>query len=296
MAGLNQDNDKSVLLTRYLLGEMGEAEEVSVEQRFFEDPAFLDELRATECDLLDEYVRGELKGERREGFERRFLAAPGRRRRVLFADVLEKAAVRRHNAADAQQSTTSRTGGRAKRFHVGARYRLILAVAAVLVVAFFGVSLWLGGGFREQGPAPVLVEEQPAPQAPGSPPAASPPVTEPGNPAPQASVATFLLKARRLRGEPANRLVIAPGVKTVRLVIQLRLHDYAGYKVTMQTPDHEVVWQSGLLNRVDGGGRLSVQIAASQFGNRDYLVVVKGANSGGQEEDVGDYYFEVVRK
>jgi hypothetical protein len=69
----------------YLLGELSEAEQSRLEERFFKDAAYGDFLQSVEDDLIDEYVRGALAPARRERFETRFLSSARRREKVLFA-------------------------------------------------------------------------------------------------------------------------------------------------------------------------------------------------------------------
>ncbi len=80
---------------RYLLGELTEAEQARLEERFFHDSELSELLSETEDDLIDQYVREELSGRERERFERHFLVSERRREKVEFARALlqaEKAA------------------------------------------------------------------------------------------------------------------------------------------------------------------------------------------------------------
>ena len=64
------------LMTRYLLGAATEEEKVEVEGRFLRDAEYFNQLRALECEIVDDYVRGEMPAARRRTFERRVLASP----------------------------------------------------------------------------------------------------------------------------------------------------------------------------------------------------------------------------
>ena len=59
-----------------------------MEDRAFADGDYLSALEATEADLIDAYVRGELSQSDRRSFELRFLTSPERRRKVEFARAL----------------------------------------------------------------------------------------------------------------------------------------------------------------------------------------------------------------
>ena len=51
------DNEK--LISRYLLGELPEEQQVEIEDRAFSDKDYLATITTVENDLIDEYVRGE---------------------------------------------------------------------------------------------------------------------------------------------------------------------------------------------------------------------------------------------
>jgi len=76
------DLNNETLITRYLLGELSEEQQVEIEDRAFEDKNYLASITAVENDLIDEYVRNELSGAERQRFEKRFLASAERRKRV----------------------------------------------------------------------------------------------------------------------------------------------------------------------------------------------------------------------
>lgn len=75
---------------RYLLGELSEEEQSLLEEEYFDDPAFFQEVRARRDDLIDAYLRGELSPDERARFETYFMATPRRRERVEFARALMK--------------------------------------------------------------------------------------------------------------------------------------------------------------------------------------------------------------
>jgi len=76
---------------KYLLGDLTEAEQARLEERFFHDAELSDSLSEAEDDLIDRYVRAELSGRERERFERHFLVSERRREKVEFARVLLEA-------------------------------------------------------------------------------------------------------------------------------------------------------------------------------------------------------------
>ena len=82
------DLNNEKVITRYLLGELPEEQQVEIEDRAFADQEYLASITAVENDLIDEYVRRELSETERLRFESRFLASAERRKRVEFAKAL----------------------------------------------------------------------------------------------------------------------------------------------------------------------------------------------------------------
>jgi hypothetical protein len=78
-------------MIRYLLGDVPEDEQIRIEERFFTDDEYFEQLLAFEDDLIDDYVNGELTDRERKQFEGYFLASPTRRQRVEFAKTFMRA-------------------------------------------------------------------------------------------------------------------------------------------------------------------------------------------------------------
>jgi len=77
------------LMTRYLLGSATEEQCVEVEERFLRDAEYLKHLLALECEIIDDYARGDMPAPERRRFERRALAAPQGREQVARARKLQ---------------------------------------------------------------------------------------------------------------------------------------------------------------------------------------------------------------
>ncbi len=89
---MKRTTDETALLTRYLLGDLSEEEQVSLEEQFFANDDMYQQLTALEDELRYDYSQGGLTAVQRAQFEKRFLTTPGDRRRVELAKaVLAKA-------------------------------------------------------------------------------------------------------------------------------------------------------------------------------------------------------------
>lgn len=77
------------LLTQYLLGTLSEAQTEECDELSIIDDDFAARLEDVENDLVDAYVRGELRGSDLKAFESSYLASPRRREKVAFAKSLQ---------------------------------------------------------------------------------------------------------------------------------------------------------------------------------------------------------------
>ena len=80
----NEKND----VRRYLLGQLGEADEERLELQLLTDPAFGQEFDTIVDEITDQYVSGEFQGEECERVQQYFLKSPERRAKAQFAAVL----------------------------------------------------------------------------------------------------------------------------------------------------------------------------------------------------------------
>jgi hypothetical protein len=141
------------LMTRYLLGAATEEECLEVEERFLRDAEYLKQLRALECEIIDNYARGEMPASDRLSFERRALASPQGRQQVARARKLQaqldQIASEAH-AESGQREPAPLIAGpreslweklRARLFTPGAVLQYGMAAAALLLL-FGGLWLW----------------------------------------------------------------------------------------------------------------------------------------------------------
>jgi hypothetical protein len=148
---------EELLMTRYLTGAATEEQCVEVEERFLRDAEYLKQLRALECEIIDDYARGDMPAPERRSFERRALASPQGREQVARARKLQAqldqiaAEVR---AATEERATAPLIAGsreslweklRARIFAPAPVLRYAMAAAAALVALG---GLWL---LREEG-------------------------------------------------------------------------------------------------------------------------------------------------
>jgi hypothetical protein len=113
------------------------------------------------------------------------------------------------------------------------------------------------------------------------------------------SVVMFLeLMPGRVRGSgESGDVVIAPGIRQLRLSLILEDEGYENYSAELLADDGRAVWRREHLVALRGkiGPYVDVTIPASQLTNGDYRVMISGAVPGREFERVGTYYLRVRR-
>src|SRR5260370_20864485 len=81
-------DESAQIMTRYLLGELSESDQATLEEQYFTDPQVFDQVLKAENELVDNYARGQLPRQVRKRFEQSYLVHRKRRQRVKFAEAL----------------------------------------------------------------------------------------------------------------------------------------------------------------------------------------------------------------
>ena len=95
------------------------------------------------------------------------------------------------------------------------------------------------------------------------------------------------------------QLALAKDVSLVRLQIGIDPEEnYRRYRVELRTEQGQQVLAQGNLSARNGGhGRsIPLSVPASTLGNGRYELTLKGITESGTTEDIGFYYFVVVKK
>lgn len=300
------------LLIRYVLGQLSQEEQERVEDRMFEDRQFFERLLVVEDDLIDSYASGRLTEDERRRFEGRFLKTKEDVERISFA---------RELAAYVSRDTPSKRARWLEFVRIG-NPPVLVPLAAILLIAMG--ALWLvfqivrlndrldemrtqidvqekRGQELEQQVAEErsrnqqLLEElererrrseiEDRFQSPAQ-------ALAPG-------LVSFILSPGAVRdGSSATKLAIPPDAGRVRLQALFKTGDYPGFSAELQTVEGRVLWRrAGLKGRKSGENRaVTISVPANVLGEDDYILVIKGVSSAGEEESVGEYFFRVVKK
>jgi hypothetical protein len=247
-------------LKRYLLGQMSEAEEGGVERAYLGSDEALEELRAREDELIEEYLADALEPREMERFERLFLASPARLERLVFLRALQDRA-----KPPAARSAPIRSS-------------LVWGVAAGLVVVA-GAGLLV-----TRTPRPAAVT-RPAPPSPAGATRA---------PALPSRVVSLRLREPTARGARAIPILDAGEAGHIVLETVLDRRDaFTAHRGRVAAPDGSDAfvspWQP---NR--GEPTLRVVVPASSLREGRHVLVVEGKAANG-EETVESYAFRVRR-
>lgn len=245
-------------LRDYLLGDASDGDRRAIEQRFFEDDAFFDEILEAQDDLIDDYARGALPARFQAAVEERLLADAEGQRRVTVARALHARA-----AAPLPAAAATPPISRPAPAHRWMLAAAALAVAGIAATAWFAVDnarLRREIAQREQAAAP------PAPEVDVR--------TPPASPRAESVVAELRLVPRVLRSQTAPVAArIAAGASIVRVDLPLEERDDGAVAVALERAGAGRVWfQAEVVERRDGAR--VIWLPASLLEPGDYEVLV----------------------
>jgi anti-sigma factor RsiW len=307
---MKQETKTEEQLIQYLLGQLHEEEQARIEEQYFADRDFHDELRAIERDLMDRYVHGELPQPEQEQFERYFLSSPRRRQKVEFARALMQS-LAQAPAAAAAESASDRSlmlpvlTGR-HRAWLWAAAAVVILIGGWLIVSWQKESSLNQAEQTAQQPRDQRPSGQPTIQPPESTSQQTPPITRPpevvppprpGPPLP-VRVATIVLTPSLGRGSDATPKLIIDGHVQVRLQLHFEEGDYTTYQAVLRTAEGDEVWRQDqlMLRRTQSGPAIIVTLPASHFSSRDYTIRLSGVTAEAAVEEVSSYYFRAEKR
>lgn len=284
----------STYLTRYLIGELSEDERTALEEQYVADPSIFDEIAKAESDLVDDYVRGKLAPEVRERFQRVYLAHPQRRERVKFAEALLTRLDRTETPVAVGSSSAAAWLDWRAALNRMLRPKPALGLAFATLVIVSGV--WLVFEARRtrreavQREAARTDQERREREA-GARAAAEKAGADQATAARPPSVVVLGLRVGGVRAVDTSSptpLVIPAGTSEVLLQLSLPQLDYPSYRVILRSVGGAEILRRGELTKAaaGSGAEISLSVPASAFESGDYMLIVQGATSGDEFEDV----------
>jgi len=329
---MSNSTDQNQAITQYLLGSLPQGESERLDELSITSQEFAEVLSASEKDLIDAFVQGELSGPMLAQFESHYLASPIRRERVEFAEAFQIFARTQRVFDDSSTRGQADLRRKQKRSRLstlsifGVRYPALqwgLAVAAVIFIIGGAFLLWQNARLRqqmslEQAHRDELQQREMQLQKELDQQRASNTATErelaqvreervrleeelrkSGQlPASATAVVSFVLTPQ-LRGVGQPRAVSIP-VSTARVTMQLNLepNDYQTFAVVLlDQSNHQELWRSGKLKANSRGDdrTLNVSFSAGLLKPQGYALQVSGISANGQSEVLSDYPFKVVK-
>ncbi len=319
---MTSDNDKDIPFRQYLLGELPEKRQQQLEERLMTDEVVYEELQIQEEELIDDFVQGNLPDSDLEKFNRHFLCTSARRKKVRYAQALEKYV----------QSATTETDDRTSFWQRVPAYlaspALRFATAAALVLFVVGglftvienhrleqeidelqsqrVSLQdrtqdlqgqvttlnetntdLTDSLRRETDSRIAKEQE----------LSSLQRSRIAIPSPTSTA--YVLQPGLLRdiGGQTQRIPISETTDLVRLQLDIGMDDYTSYRATLHDADgEELLVQNKLTtDTLEGTVVVPIDLPSSLVRLGDYHIRLTGRTEAGDFEVVGRYHFRTIQ-
>jgi hypothetical protein len=302
MPSFQQHGYDDQALIGYLLGSASEEETERLDELSIADDEFAARLRAAEHNLVDCYVRGELKGAILERFESFYLASAERRSKVEFAESLKTLTDRSRGAGFAAETPQAISPAREATPRVWHRKGFWSVAAAAVVILAAAYLLRENRSARtevaQQQPPAAAVEQGPSHESPKQPAANPGPAGTPTQ-TPPAALLVFALapQTRGLAPVPSLKMPIAAGPVEFRLTLES--DDFVRYQASLRdNASNRMIWQSESLESRPGEGTRVVSVVApgGLFQAQNYTFELTGNTRAGATESVGAYVFRVVHE
>ena len=321
------------ILTKYLLGELSEAEQRRIEEGYFTDSEFYEQLAALQNEMLYDYTQGKLSQEMSERFEQRYLSSSrGRGKAEAARRILDRLLEMRPATSPPDAAGKRRTLTEFLRSLRGSRFPVLMYSAAVAALALVAGSAWLlfetislrgqlnqariekaasdadlnKRAADEQARLDQMSRELEAErrQRAQTEQELAEQKTEAANrqakSSPLGIVASLVLNPGMERNlEAPSQVRIGPEVG--RLHLQLNLKEQIAYqscRAVLRTLDGREVWhQGGLRARpTTSGHAVQVSVPSRTLAAGDYELTLSGVTAEGKAEDISDYFFTVVKR
>ena len=315
-------NDKTIV--RYLLGELSEEEQAKIEEQYFVDDEYFEQLVAIEDDLIDSYVKGELSPLERERFEKHFLNSPQRRQRLEFAKTLMKVVA---ETVRAEQPVRTMVYDKSRPWWQ-ALFNFLIAPNPAFSFAVLLLGAVVGGSWlmiqtqelrtrltafdaekqlfsqRQQE-----LQDQVAQQRDRSDQLANQLENERSQrtqleqklnrlQSPQPAMDSFVFFADATRGAgEENRVVIKSGTDFVELKLVLENPNSKSYRATIQNADEEIIASQSILpaRPTKSEKMITWRLSMAYFLEDEYLLTLEGMTDSGKFELVDSYKFSVQK-
>jgi hypothetical protein len=287
---------------------MTQEEQETVEEQFFLDPDYLEELQALEDELIRDYLQGRLSDRERKGVEVVYLRSPELRRRVELAKSLTDHFSRLRSQKREKKVSllqTLLTWARGQKLSV----RILLTVSCAALLAAAPALIVQSVRLNNSRQSALSFEEN--------------------NRELRRQSDEQRQRADRLReqldrvererdliedelvrlkqptivrlslSETSNSLVIDPEAKLVRLEVSVASPtEYSNYVARLRRVggDELAVPGAPRAKQTDSGRIVILTLAADLFVEGRYRLALSGVSASGAEENIGEYPFSVAKR
>jgi hypothetical protein len=323
----NSDNETEI--RRFLLGDMREDERSAFEERFVESADFFEEIRVSEDELIESYIRKTLSPGEKENFEKSFLTTKIRRRRVAFTremlgklpEYKEAAAVKKIETAAAQNPSVWNSI-----IDFFKTPKLAFGAAFALLVLIFGGWFLLRNPnqtdiVQQITPTPTVQIAQPNAnqnlpanenvsnnlntnaseknpvnrnasnrETPNTNQNTNTPKQESGGIMPVLALFAGTVRS----GGKMSELNLPENARGANLQLNLESRNYKIYRVEIVDADGNPVLKNNNLKAQNS--KINLFVPAAKLRRGDYIVRLSALNPQNETESVADYTFRVNRK
>jgi hypothetical protein len=297
------------MITQYLLGELSQEECLKIEETFFEDNTFFQQMLIIEAELTDDYVNGTLQGESKERFKTRLLKNSERNGDLALSRLLiDTAANASKNSTNDYEPNTLKY--RLKNFFSTFLGNTLAPKIAWATLAFMLlIAPWvIWKNSREEANREVAAVNKedkiennnitPASLVPENIPnenQAKPAVNK-AKPTKKPNIASIALIARSLRSEGETNLLKIPSrVSVIRFQLKTEESIYKHYKVIIQSPEgQEHYKRSGI--KPTKNNNITITIPSKTLSTGDYIVVLSGSTKEEEFQDIAKYWLQIEKE
>ena len=257
-------NEDKTEVRRYLLGQLGEADEQRLECRLLTDASFIEEFDTVVDEIADQYAGDELEGEEQERVEKYFLRAAERQQKVQFArELLQRAAAERADGDVPVKTTTPSFFERMLAFFRAQSFAFRTAATIATIVIVVGLASQI---------SPLFLFPSTGPDA---------------------LITLNLNTSDRASGSERQSVKLEPGTRALRVELTLpdRVPQEQSYRVEL-LDEQQRPRKLQLLDRTPTS--LIGTIQADEIPTGSYNIHLFAVNPDGTERRVrGGYYFNV---
>jgi len=314
---------KDQLVHRYLLGDLPEEEQLSLERDYFTNPEVFERVWEIENDLVDRYVRGMLNHNENTLFEQNYLASPVHRERVTFATALLERVDSAASKAHPVRGTVPPISWW-ESFLTSLRANLWqwATIAAMAILLVSGGIVLLGERARlhrqidqlkaessSQQQRAQELEKEIAAQRDQNDKLASELAREesqtgetPSQTAPREtrSVLSLVLSPMSMRsGGEAQQLKLSNETAAVVLQMKVGQPGARGYQVDLRTVEGVKVWSRSSVKAgpsTKDDSTISISIPAGKLDTGDYILTLSATINANETEEINRYFFRISKE